>query len=322
MQTPGARSINAENELTAVLARFSTEPEPCRQALRSLRDQDPKEFTLLAVRHLGVDPDGPATPALSVLLIRDALYLHALTDPNILTHKEASEAARVLVARDKRFYVKLSGYAGDSLSAARTTRVLQLIEALGSAGLMVPWLRRMTRHLDGYVRQKAVMIMCQTGSNPMLVERQLQSPDPRVRANAVESLWSVTTPSAHSLLEFATQDTHHRVALNALVGLFMQGDSSAIERMREQARNSSPAFRVAAAWALGLTGRAEAWSALNALRDDPEEVVRESALRAIVKVPEPRRSSDPAAAKSGNGAKTAEEPAKSGLVTPEFRLVS
>ena len=268
-------------------------------------------FTRHAVRQLGRDPNGPASEALAALLSRDELYLRYLTDPAELTREQAVNAARLLASHDKRFYSKLTDFAGDSLPDDCVTRVLQIVQALGAASLIVPWLRRMTRHADGYIRQKAVMIMCQAGGNPLLVERQLHSVDARVRANAVESLWSVNTPAARALLELATQDPHHRVATNALVGLFLQGDADAIERMNSQARHSSPAFRTAAAWALGLTGRPEAWPALNALRDDPIPRVRESALRALEKMPEPERPQEVAPDQS-------DVPAAAGLRVPQF----
>jgi HEAT repeat protein len=276
-------------------------------------------FARHAVRKLGRDPDGPASEALAAQLSREELYLRYLTDPAELTQREAVNAARLLAARDKRFYVKLTDFAADSLPDDRVTRVLQIAEALGAAGLMVPWLRRMTRHADAYIRQKAVMIMCQTGSNPLLVERQLHSEDARIRANAVESLWSVATPAARALLEYATGDPHHRVAINALVGLFLQGDAGAIERMASQARHSSPAFRIAAAWGLGLTGKPEAWPALNALRDDPVPRVRETALRSLEKIP------PPAAAPDRPQEMAPEQPgvpAAAGLHVPQFRLIS
>jgi HEAT repeat protein len=316
MNTRDVKPRSKDEELAAIVARFASEPEGARHALREWHEEDPPGFTLLAVRQLGRNPDSPATGILSALLSRDQLYLFYLTDPAEFTHQEASNVARVLSARDKRFYVKLTDFSGDSLSDDRVTRVLQIAEALGAAGLMVPWLRRMTKHPDGFIRQKAVMIMCQTGSNPLLVERQLRSPDPRVRANAVESLWTVATPAARGLLEYATQDVHHRVALNALVGLFMQGDANAMERMKIHASQGTPAFRIAAAWALGLTGKAEAWHTLDALRHDPVEQVRESAIRALEKVPKPSPEARPETVPQQTAG-----PQEAVLNIPQFRLV-
>ena len=43
------------------------------------------------------------------------------------------------------------------------------------------------------------------------LEMRLSDPDPRVRANAVESLWGVNSPEARSLFLTAARDPHHRV---------------------------------------------------------------------------------------------------------------
>jgi HEAT repeat protein len=294
-------------------------PDNSQHALRAWLDENPAEFARAAIRQLGRDPDGPASRILAALLSRGECYLSYLTDPAELAREEAVNAARLLAAQDKRFYVKLSDAADESAPDDRVTRVLQIAEALGAASLMVPWLRRMTNHPDGYIRQRAVMIMCQNGGNPRLVERQLHSADPRVRANAVESLWNVNTPAARTLLEFGTLDPHHRVATNALLGLFLQGDSSALERLNKQTRHRSPAFRIAAAWALGMTRRPEAWPALNALRDDPVAPVRESAIEALEKIPHREMAPEPVQKPEPQQPETQPEVT---LPTPSFRMVS
>lgn len=273
--------------LDRILGRLTTAPIAARRALRDWCETDPEGFTRLAIERLAGSPHTRTSLALASLLAQGERYLDYLADPAKLSPPDAVNVARLMTSRDKRFYIKLNAFTSDFLPDDRITRILQIAEGLGAAGLMVPWMRRMTQHPDEYIRQKAVMIMCQAGTNPLLVERQLKSPDARVRANAVESLWTVHTPAARSLLEHASHDPHHRVAINALVGLFRRGESSALGRIIYQARNPSPAFRVAAAWALGLTARPEAWPALKALEADPVPRVRESASRAIAKVPEP-----------------------------------
>jgi len=313
------RPLLTEAELDRIAQRFAAEPEGTRHALRAWLEVDPVNLTRLAVRRLGRDPKGVAATSLAILLSIDQLYVTYLTDPAELSQEEAVNSARVLAARDVRFFIKLTSFAGDSLPGERIARVLQIVEALGAAGVIVPWLRRITSHSDDYIRQKAVMIMCQAGTNPLLVERQLHSPDARVRANAVESLWGVNTTAARALLEHATHDNHHRVVANALVGLFLQGDGSAIDRMSALSGHSSPAFRIAAAWALGLTRRAEAWPALNALRSDPVSRVRESAERALQKVPPP---ADPGTQLDDPPQQDDPPAEKAGLRVPQFRMVS
>jgi hypothetical protein len=288
METGDASPHPGDDEFARIVAQVAADPAGSRRALSVELRKDPSSFTRLAIHQLGHEPDCLASTLLALLLSGDRLYLRYLTDPAELTQEEAVNAARLLAASDKRFYVKLSGFAGAWLPRERATRVLHIVERLGAASLMVRWLRRMTGHPVEFVRQKAAMIMCQAGSNPLLVERQLHSEDARVRANAVESLWHVNTTAARVSLERAAQDSHHRVATNALVGLFLKGVPGAIERLIGQTHHSSPDFRMAAAWGLGRTGRPEAWPALDALRHDPVAQVRENALQALEKVPGPK----------------------------------
>lgn len=53
---------------------------------------------------------------------------------------------------------------------------------------------------------------------------RLGESDPRVRANAIESLWGVDSPEARTLLSFATNDANNRVVGNALLGLYHLGN--------------------------------------------------------------------------------------------------
>ena len=54
---------------------------------------------------------------------------------------------------------------------------------------------------------------------------RLSESDPRVRANAIESMWGVDTPEARTLLNFAVSDANNRVAGNALLGSVPPGRS-------------------------------------------------------------------------------------------------
>ena len=326
--------------LDRILGRLDTTPIAARRALRDWCETDPEGFTRLAIKRIAGSPHTRASVALASLLSLEERYLDYLTDTEKLSSPAAVSVAKLMASRDKRFYIKLSAFTSDSLPDDRITRILQIVESLGAASLMVPWMRRMTQHPDEYIRQKTVMIMCQAGSNPLLVERQLKSADARVRANAVESLWTVNTPTARGLLEHASHDPNHRAAVNALLGLFLQGETSALARIVELTRNPSPAFRVAAAWALGVTASREAWPALKALESDPVPRVRESASRAIAKVPAPLPSDRPIEASAGHSperpveppaptsapaetvaAVTSDETSDGGLNVPHFELI-
>ncbi len=78
--------------------------------------------------------------------------------------------------------------------------------------------------------------------------------DPRVRANAVEALWGSTSRMAKEVFREAARDENHRVAANALIGLYMQGDPASVAGLVEMIGRPDAASRAAAAWAMGRTG--------------------------------------------------------------------
>jgi hypothetical protein len=81
-----------------------------------------------------------------------------------------------------------------------------------------------------------------------------QDPDPRVRANAVESLWGRTDEDAVRRFRAALGDSHPRPVANACVGLYLSGRAEAVRELSNLASHPEPRFRAAAAWAMGRTG--------------------------------------------------------------------
>ncbi len=81
-----------------------------------------------------------------------------------------------------------------------------------------------------------------------------EDPDPRVRANAVESLWGRTDEDAVRRFRAALGDSHPRPVANACVGLYLSGRAEAVRELSNLASHPEPRFRAAAAWAMGRTG--------------------------------------------------------------------
>jgi HEAT repeat protein len=161
------------------------------------------------------------------------------------------------------------------------TRAFDIIASLNRIPVVVPWLQRMTRHSDAHVQSKASLIFCRLYGNPMLVERQLGSADNRVRANAIEALWNIDTLAARNILDKAARDGHHRVAANAVLGLYLLRSPGAAERLTEMASSESASFRASAAWAMGQTGDDAFQPLLRTLLSDEAENVRGAAQRAL-----------------------------------------
>jgi len=87
-------------------------------------------------------------------------------------------------------------------------------------------------------------------------EAWLEDDDPRVRGNAVESLWGRCDEQAVSIFTRKLEDPHRRVAANAAVGLYLAGRAESIAALWTMAQAQDPARRTAAVWAIGRTGDA------------------------------------------------------------------
>lgn len=217
----------------------------------------------------------------AVSLAQDRRYYCYLLDPEILTAEESVAVARNLAAIDTRFIVGFVKAVDTQTDSERISRGLAILHALGKTNLAVPWIRRMTEHANPYIRSRAVNLLCRLHVNPQLIEKQLESEDPRVRANAIEALWGADTWISRRLLERAADDKHHRVSANALLGLYLARIPDSVERLLLAARNASALVRAGAAWAMGQTRDKIFVPHLEQLRADSEEKVRSSAERAL-----------------------------------------
>ena len=106
----------------------------------------------------------------------------------------------------------------------------------------MPSLMRMMRHPNPYLRSKAVKMIGRGSQSTKWVMGRLSESDPRVRANAIESLWGVDTPEARTLLKFAASDANNRVAGNALLGLYHLGEASVLADVVNLAAHESAAL--------------------------------------------------------------------------------
>lgn len=111
-------------------------------------------------------------------------------------------------------------------------------------------------------------------------EAWLEDGDSRVRANAVESLWGGSDEQAAAIFTRKLDDPHQRVAANAAVGLYLAGRSESVTALWKMSKHDDPAFRTAAAWAMGRTGDARFLPLLAEMRKSKAAPV--SLLRNVV----------------------------------------
>ncbi|MGH9610552.1 MAG: HEAT repeat domain-containing protein [Bryobacteraceae bacterium] len=208
-------------------------------------------------------------------LAKSGAYLPMLFNPDLLALAGAQRAAVICWRHDPRFLSRLQQMLTEKQPpASAILYALSVVSAFEEAGMLLPLLRTLMHHENDRVRSNAAKALCKLRPNRLLVERQMRSPDARTRANAVEGLWGVKSREAEEIFRTAAADAHHRVAVNALVGLHYQGDQSAFERLIRVSRHPSTLHRAAAVWAFGKLGDPRAIPALQALSEDPRMFVR------------------------------------------------
>ena len=147
-------------------------------------------------------------------------------------------------------------------------------EARSDEPIPIAKLVQLFRSSDPRIRSKVARLVGKYSQYQAFVARRLQENDPRVRANAIESLWGVDTPVARRSLEAAVSDSNHRARINAIYGLYLLGNPSAVRLLIRQAKHVSPSFRVAAAWAMGQTADPRFSGIVKELMSDADESVR------------------------------------------------
>ena len=266
---------------------------------RGLRDRFPREAKRVSMHCLARANASQVIINQFIGWLKTIYYFKLLLDPDFLSVTDAARVAELLRAEDPYFFVnfsRLTGKLSDGEDSRSLTRALTLLEGLSDYHVLFPWLRGLTTHDDQHIQSKAAKALCKLKSNTAIVSRQLKSTDARVRANAVEALWHTRSAEVEGIFQNALLDEHHRVVVNALVGLHFQGDTGALSKLLECTNHSNEMYRLAAVWALGYLARPEAIPALQRVLDsDSSQSVRDKALNALTKLASPKGQSAAAA---------------------------
>jgi hypothetical protein len=275
--------------LANLVRNFEADAANSRDRIRDLLDDDHERFYGVSIEILKTSGDCRGAHYLVALFVSSGLLLRALCDP-ALSREDALSLARAAKRVDPLADVVLARNLADSAMAsgavqiADPSRLMDILCEIADAGHIMPSLMRMMRHPNSHLRSRAVKLIGRGSLSAKWVMGRLSEPDPRVRANAVESLWGVDTPEARTLLSFAANDHDNRVAGNALLGLYYLGDTSALADVMKLAGVESALSRSSAAWVMGEAGDPRFTESLRRMISDPEAVVRKRAFAALARI--------------------------------------
>ncbi len=281
-----AEPVSREAAEEVLAGLITSDAEAFVALFRRLRRTYPREVLRMVVRYLGNNQETTALSSEMIGWLKMKNYFELLLDPDFLAIDQARKVAERLRVEDSaNFFLHFSRLTTETDSREKwplLRRALAILEGVGEHAVLFSWLRGLTTYPDEQVRSKAVKAFCQLKSSTLVVQSQLVSPDPRVRANAIEAVWRLQTPEAEQVLRSAALDPHHRVVMNALVGLHFHRDAMAWARLLEYAEHASEAFRLAAVWALGYLSEPAGVPVLELMaKQDSSQMVREKAGRTL-----------------------------------------
>lgn len=283
-------------ELLGQLLNGSTQEQmENRRRVNEWLGKAPSSFWAAALHLLRTERNRSMRDRLLGLLPGAEALLTPLQDPTIFDRDDAvdltSELSRLRPMLDVRLLQQALDSAAewnDPTIASKLQRTLELVEAITDGERIRPLLVKMQRINNPRVQSKIALLLARNTDNSDRVERKLEEPDPRTRANAVEGLWDATpSEDNRQLLWKATKDPHHRTVCNALVGLARMREVKALEKIEELTEHSSPEFRVAAVWAMGEVGDPRFRNRLRQIAQNEQGAVRRNALRALVRLQKP-----------------------------------
>jgi HEAT repeats len=275
-------------EIRRVMQESENDPSGGERALRALMNRDSDRFVRASLPLLTSDREAPGHQRLVKLLARSDQLISLLCDPACFSKEAALELARQMVQFEPQLDTRLvqllpgrEATVSNAENIATIERVLELLEVVSTCARIVPPLAHLMRDPNPRLRAKAALLIGRRVRNSSLAESCLQQEDPRVRANAIESLWGGTAAATASVLWAATKDTNNRVAGNALLGLYQLQDQNIIGRILAMASDARPLFRATAAWTMGQTSDPRFLPALGRLAHDLYASVRKNASKAM-----------------------------------------
>jgi HEAT repeat protein len=275
--------------LLALMKDASGDGAVASRALRELRDGRNGEFVDQALKALRDLPESPQSVQLLRMAVADPRTLERLTDPGFLTAPDAIQIARRLQSLDATTDIRLlrllqAPQGATPLDSWRASRLLEIVAAITAGARIQTILPNLLWHADPRVRSKAALLIGRFSPNVKWLAQQLSDCDARVRANSVESMWGACLSEACELFLTAARDDNSRVAGNGVVGLHRAGSLTAVQIVQKLAKHANPAFRAAAAWAMGEVRDPRFLPFLVSMMGDTESSVRRNVIRATVRI--------------------------------------
>jgi hypothetical protein len=275
--------------LRTLATNFGSNSALAAKAIREMYIRDPVGFppAVEEVLRNGVDLSGASY--LMAILVAETDWLRTVCVPEKYTLDQSLDLVRRARKLDPLTEVKLAKmlaalkFATDE-DARFASRVLEVLERSPDPTTALPALRHLAQCGNARVRSKASLLIGRIVRNPQWAEQSTSESDPRVSANALESLWGMDSPGAREAFFRAAHHDHHRIAVNGIVGLYLMPDEIGIPFFFHLSESEKPLSRAAAAWAMGRVEDPRFVPRLARLMEDSDPMTRKGAFRAMARV--------------------------------------
>jgi hypothetical protein len=277
-----------QSTIAPLLEQFSARPVAVKDELRTYAECDPDGFLKEVLPVVRSNGDPQARLYLVHLLLKSRLLVEYLVDASQSVLEDAVAVAKtirdlgvpIVSGLENAFIASLK----DKSAGAIVIRLMELSRALSLDKLIMQFQDELMAHTDTKVRSKAALEIGLASKNPAWVVRMLLHGDPRVQANAVESLWDSADHNVRSVLMIGARSPHGRVAANGLYGLYRQGALESVTQLLKMAADADPDRRASALWAIGETRDPRFLPWLTRAYEKAEGKEKQRVLRAMSRV--------------------------------------
>src|SRR5208283_1513283 len=284
-----------EAAIRKIIANFEANPMQDARALRLLFETNRSAFLAAALPVLRDESDSGGLHYIATLLHSHDLLLAPLCSP-VFTLAEAIRISRHLMDVDPQFDLRLlrTGVNNNGSTSpeelerlfgtAPGMRMLEILSEISDGSRVISTMTQLMSHPDPRVRSKAALLVGRSNKNHKWVKDRLGEADPRVRANAIESLWGSDTAGSRAVYWTALGDDNDRVVGNAVLALYRLGDPASVQLLLQLISHPEISFRVTGVWAMGETGDPRFMPLLARMITEHVRELRANAFRSISKI--------------------------------------
>ncbi len=240
---------------------FAESPKLGHEQLQHWKNEEHAEFLRQAIDLLESGQGNSFSQIVLKLLRQDASSLKQLVaTADLLSLDDSIRMLRVASKNDAGYQNHLVSnvkseidHSGAWIAKQELTRVLEILSKAVDAQHLEGILGLLSEHPDPRLRSKVAMLAGSLLRHQPKCAALLKDSDPRVRANAIASLWGRRDPESIQIFKEASLDSYHRVIANGIYGLYQAGEISSVRGILKLVRDADLDRQLAGGWLIGQT---------------------------------------------------------------------